>query len=187
MAYNSEYYESSDYYSQMSLSEYSVSPGIRAKFDHLYREMSRIKSVGVTFRRSLDIGCGGSPFSILLSCVQKVLVDLSRVALLGLKKENGVLGDSTFLPFRDCVFDVVIMTDVIEHIPDDKKAVREISRVSSNGGAYILTVPHREELWTSTDVFAGHFRRYTLSKLTDLLQEGEFRILSRLLLFRLLY
>jgi 2-polyprenyl-3-methyl-5-hydroxy-6-metoxy-1,4-benzoquinol methylase len=45
-------------------------------------------------------------------------------------------------PFKDGQFDVVTLNDVIEHVQDEKKAIKEMDRVLKNGGTMIITVPH---------------------------------------------
>jgi SAM-dependent methyltransferase len=45
------------------------------------------------------------------------------------------------IPFNDNEFDVVICNHVLEHVPDDRKALREIFRVLKRGGYAILQVP----------------------------------------------
>ncbi len=45
------------------------------------------------------------------------------------------------MPFKDQEFDVVICNHVLEHVPDDRKAIREIFRVLGHGGLAILQVP----------------------------------------------
>lgn len=50
------------------------------------------------------------------------------------------------LPFKDEAFDVVIMSDVLEHIINPKNAIKEIDRVLSKGGFFLLTVPNKGAL-----------------------------------------
>ncbi len=45
------------------------------------------------------------------------------------------------MPFKDQEFDIVICNHVLEHVPDDRKAIREIFRVLRHGGFAILQVP----------------------------------------------
>ncbi|MEP1095474.1 MAG: methyltransferase domain-containing protein [Cyclobacteriaceae bacterium] len=52
--------------------------------------------------------------------------------------------DVTSLPFDDGTFDLVICCHVLEHIPDDAKAMREIARVLTDYGKAILQVPISE-------------------------------------------
>mgnify|MGYP006274826235 FL=1 len=49
----------------------------------------------------------------------------------------------TALPYASERFDAVVCTEVIEHIPDDAAAVRELARVVKAGGTLIASVPHR--------------------------------------------
>lgn len=55
---------------------------------------------------------------------------------------DGVLHEDLMgTSFRDGEFDVVITTDVLEHVPDAPRAEREIARILKPGGAYVFTVP----------------------------------------------
>ncbi len=172
MAYNSRFYEASGYYGKASVAEYRVNPGIRAKFDTLYRHLAR--NGGTTFTRSLDIGCGGSPFTRLLSCAQRVFVDLSLNALRGLTMENPVQADLAHLPFRSSSFQVMVGTDVLEHLPRDDLATEELGRVGTKNAVLVLTVPHNPALWSSSDQYEGHFRRYSVASLAKCLAFGDF-------------
>jgi SAM-dependent methyltransferase len=49
--------------------------------------------------------------------------------------------DATTLPFADDSFDLVLFSEVIEHVPDARMAIREISRVLRPGGALLITWP----------------------------------------------
>ncbi len=176
MAYYSDFYETSGYYGKASVAEYRVNPGIRAKFDTLYRHLAR--RGGTTFSRSLDIGCGGSPFTRLLSCAQRIFVDLSLAPLRGLRGENPVQADLAHLPFRPSSFQVMVGTDVLEHLPRDDLATQEIGRVAAKGAGLVLTVPHNPALWSSSDQYEGHFRRYSVESLRKCLSLGGFAVQS---------
>lgn len=55
-----------------------------------------------------------------------------------------VVADATALPFPDASFDIVTFFDVLEHIPDDARAVEEALRVVRPGGFVLVTTPgHR--------------------------------------------
>jgi SAM-dependent methyltransferase len=56
------------------------------------------------------------------------------------------IADATQLTFADSSFDIVIANHILEHIPDDKKAMREIYRVLGPQGVAILQVPYSETL-----------------------------------------
>ncbi len=57
--------------------------------------------------------------------------------------------DIQYLPFKDNIFDIIICSHVLEHIPDDKKGMREIFRVLEKKGWAILQVPVNEDLNTT--------------------------------------
>ncbi len=71
-------------------------------------------------------------------------------------------GDILAMPFRDDSFDVVLATDIIEHVEDDGRALAEIARVLRPGGKVLLTVPAFAALWGLQDRVAQHKRRYRL-------------------------
>jgi SAM-dependent methyltransferase len=67
------------------------------------------------------------------------------------------------------LFDVVGCFDVLEHIPDDQRAVEELARAVRPGGGLILTVPQHRRLWSVADEIGHHQRRYTRTRLLRLL------------------
>jgi len=79
-------------------------------------------------------------------CLQLVLRPGSRAYVRGdlLTAECDVRQDATRLPFAAGVFDLVVASDVLEHIPDDRAALAEIRRVLRLGGIAILTVPQSD-------------------------------------------
>jgi SAM-dependent methyltransferase len=78
-----------------------------------------------------------------------------------------VQGDALALPFPDGAFDRVICSEVLEHLPDDVGAMRELARVLRSGGTMAVTVPRfGPELvnWALSDEYhnvpGGHVRIY---------------------------
>lgn len=67
--------------------------------------------------------------------------------------------------------------DVIEHIQDDEKFVKEIHTMLKPEGTLFVTVPAFQFLWSDEDKDAGHFRRYSRNSLTELLKNNNFEIL----------
>ena len=76
-------------------------------------------------------------------------------------------GDACSLPYADNRFDLVVATDVIEHVDQDGRALDEIRRVLKPGGYALVTVPAFPSLWGSQDVVAHHKRRYRMMPLRD--------------------
>lgn len=69
-------------------------------------------------------------------------------------------GDATALPFPDASFDLVLATDIIEHVDDDAAALREMRRVLKPDGRVLITVPAFMLLWGLQDRIGHHKRRY---------------------------
>ena len=83
-----------------------------------------------------------------------------------------VVGDMTRLPFRDGVFAGVTTGETLEHLPDDVAAAGEIGRVLADGGACIATVPALQSLWTASDDYYEHLRRYSSRQLSQLFERA---------------
>lgn len=73
-------------------------------------------------------------------------------------------------------FAAVGLFDVIEHIEDDAGFLCSIKTLLRKGGRLYATVPAYSSLWSDHDVEAGHFRRYTLPEICELLTSVGFRI-----------
>jgi SAM-dependent methyltransferase len=71
-------------------------------------------------------------------------------------------GDVCNLPFVDASLDLVLATDIIEHVEDDRRALSEIARVLVPGGNALITVPAFQSLWGLQDEVSHHLRRYRL-------------------------
>ena len=77
-------------------------------------------------------------------------------------------GDICAMPWPDSSFDLVLATDIVEHVENDRQALAEIVRVLTPGGHVLITVPTFQSLWGHKDEFAHHKRRYRLQSLLDL-------------------
>ena len=73
-------------------------------------------------------------------------------------------------------FDAVVAGDVLQSLPDDSIALRELRRVLKDGGSLCLTVPAYTWLWGEEDEVRGHQRRYTASELRRKLNNCGFEI-----------
>ena len=62
--------------------------------------------------------------------------------------KNIRLADATNLPFADSAFDLLIANHILEHIPEDQTAMKEMHRVLNDKGLAILQVPYSETLDT---------------------------------------
>ncbi|MCX7982336.1 MAG: class I SAM-dependent methyltransferase [Syntrophales bacterium] len=88
-----------------------------------------------------------------------------------------IKGDVTNLPFKDEVFDAVICSEVLEHICDSTKAIRELVRVLKPGGPLAVSVPRyfpERICWALSQDYhnekGGHIRIYRKKELMALLE-----------------
>lgn len=126
--------------------------------------------------RSLDVGCGGGGLLAWLSERGEAWgMDVSEDALAicrdkGLNVQRGALPDD--VPFEEGKFDVVVASDVIEHVEDDRSALARLVSLTRPGGVLVFTVPAYEWMWSRHDEAHGHFRRYTRRRFLALF-EGQ--------------
>jgi SAM-dependent methyltransferase len=130
--------------------------------------------------RILDIGCGpGNTIRRFLRAGDVYGFDYSLDSLAfartkGIK--NVFSGDSVALPIASGAFDCVIALDVLEHVEDDARLLREIVRVLRPGGLFFITVPAFMALWRYHDEAYGHFRRYRRGELDRRVREAGLEV-----------
>ena len=74
--------------------------------------------------------------------------------------------------------------DVIEHVEDDMAFLQSIKYLLEQGGRLYATVPAYSFLWSEEDIIAGHFRRYTLKEITNLLESAGLQVEFASYIFR---
>ncbi len=129
--------------------------------------------------RVLDLGCGtGGTMKALSGLARFVGLDMSPTAGRFTASRTGeavACGLATDLPLRDGSLDAVLALDVLEHIPDDARAVREVRRVLKPDGVLLATVPCHPFLFSEHDLALHHVRRYTRKGFLALLRDHGFR------------
>jgi len=108
----------------------------------------------------LDVGCGNARDirGFLNYACYSVGVDISAGMLLDGKRRVSrhsgpgtadlMKSDALVLPFPDNVFDKVVSSEVIEHIPNWRAAVAEMARVLKPGGRIAITTPNSEGIYS---------------------------------------
>jgi SAM-dependent methyltransferase len=81
-------------------------------------------------------------------------------------------------PSRGERVDTILLSEVLEHLEDDRGTLSACASLLSPGGHLVLTVPANPRLWTSWDDLAGHLRRYTRTELVSKLTDAGFRVES---------
>jgi SAM-dependent methyltransferase len=127
-------------------------------------------------RRILDLGCGtGTMLTYLrrFGNAEGVDADEQAVGFCHARGEDRVqLLESKTLPFPDDSFDLLTALDVLEHIEDDRGALREVARVLRPGGIFLATVPAHGWMWGAQDEISHHFRRYSAGELKRKIPEA---------------
>ncbi len=113
----------------------------------------------------LDTGAGWGRFRPLFRHCRYIAQDLCTVAEWNYGHIS-VVSDLQHLPFYDNTFDLVISTQVLEHVKDPAQAIIEMHRVLKPGGSLLLTLPQGwKEHQAPHDYF--RFARYGLITLLD--------------------
>jgi SAM-dependent methyltransferase len=123
--------------------------------------------------RICELGCGtGGNLTAVAWKHDVVGVECSELALayarrkLGSRVRQGSLPDGVDLPVESC--DVVLLTDVLEHIEDDTRSAAAALRLLKPGGIVIATVPAYQWLYSPRDAQHEHVRRYGKSEFRSL-------------------
>jgi SAM-dependent methyltransferase len=128
----------------------------------------------------LDVGCGtGLNLKELQAVLSAFGVDSSQEALKFCRerKLNGLINAAAdLLPFKEKSFHLIMAVDVLEHVDNDLKVIKEFSRVCKTGGFLIVHVPAFQFLYSDHDVAIGHKKRYSIKELKRKLSESFFEI-----------
>ena len=137
----------------------------------------------------LEVGSGRGYVACLLALTQNLrsLIGLEPdLAYLRQSRQladaNGALvfspvaGRGQHLPFADATFDWVLISEVLEHIPQPVPVVREAARVLRPGGRALLTVPRHGAMPPGT--VAGHVHDFTSEAFRDLIDQAPLRLLD---------
>ena len=147
----------------------------------------------------LDLGCGNGRHSfegaargahVIAADLDPAAPALTQEMLQGLDIDAsqvtaGLGADALRLPFPDATFDRIVVSEVLEHIPDDASALSEIARVLKPGGRVAATVPRywpERVCWTlSTEYHSnpgGHVRIYRTSQLLGRVRAAGFDVVG---------
>lgn len=102
------------------------------------------------------------------------------------------------LPYPDNTFDMIVSSEVMEHLSDDAKALKELKRVLKKNGSVLITVPNLhfpflwdplnwllmklfnthmpKDIWWLAGIWADHERLYTAQQLHDLAKKADMKV-----------
>lgn len=131
--------------------------------------------------RILEVGCGtGSNLAMLQRYGRVDAIEPDAGARALASRRGGIAVSGGFLPdeaeIEDEAYDLIVLLDVLEHIPDDRGTLALLTGKLKPGGRLMLTVPASPWMWSSHDVAHHHQRRYTAKTLRRVLGDGGFRL-----------
>lgn len=142
----------------------------------LERDLPRKKGLEI-----LDAGCGGGATMESLRRYGRVRgIEIAEEAV-EYNRERGrevIQCSIEEMPLADESFDLTLAMDVMEHLPDDLRALKELYRTLHPGGSLLVTVPALQMLWGAHDVANGHYRRYTVDQLRSRVEDAGFEVVT---------
>jgi SAM-dependent methyltransferase len=135
------------------------------------------------YRRGAHVVCA----DLLHDDLRRALATLTAMAGAGEAPPDAAFAaaraDALRLPFGDAAFDHVVAAEVLEHIPEDRTAMREIARVLRPGGTAAVSVPRwlpERVCWLLSDRYhdrpGGHVRVYRGHELRGRLAAAGLRV-----------
>ncbi len=139
-------------------------------------------------KRILEVGCGLGNFTHyfrdreLVVSVDPVPEAIETVAGRYLHHDHimPTIGDITDDELVDHLaaseFDTAVCLNVLEHIPDDEKALVNMYRALAPGGRLLLLVPQGRRLYGTLDYYLDHYRRYRYKEVLRMMRAAGFSI-----------
>ena len=130
----------------------------------------------------LEVGCSAGPLMRRLHAAgfsNVTGIDLSEDAIQRCHAEglpNAAVMDAANPQYADQSFDLLIASDVLEHIGDERTALRNWLRILKPGGQLVVCVPAFTFLWSHHDTVNHHRRRYTRKALRAALGRAGFAV-----------
>jgi SAM-dependent methyltransferase len=152
---------------------------------HRYFDWQFRLAKGQIGQRVLEVGCGLGNFTRLLVDRELVVaIDVEPECVVKLRQSLGgqsnlvalhmdVL-DPGFLQLARDGLDSIVCLNVLEHVRDDRQALRHMHAVLSPHGRVVLIVPAFQALYGPIDHNLGHYRRYSKTSMAELAESAGF-------------
>jgi SAM-dependent methyltransferase len=169
-----------EYFSELSRLE-GESFWFRARNELILWALQTYKPDANTF---LEVGCGtGFVLSGIARTYPKLALSGSEIFLAGLSHAAERVPSAHFMqmdarrvPFVD-EFDAIGAFDVLEHINEDETVLAQLHNAIKPGGVLLLTVPQHPWLWSASDEYAFHVRRYTRAEIEQKVRASGFELI----------
>jgi SAM-dependent methyltransferase len=131
----------------------------------------------------LDVGCGDMklekylPPNIIYNAFD-LRVDLGT-SIARKKRSNVIQADATSMPIKDNNVDMLVSTEVLEHIPKYDIAINEIYRVCKNNAIVIISIPNNYcHKYDKKGPHPDHCNNWTYEGFIDLMNDKNFKLLE---------
>lgn len=169
-----------EYFSELSRLE-AQNFWFRARNELILWALRTYKPDASTF---LEVGCGtGFVLSGIARAYPKLALSGSEIFLAGLSHAAERVPSAHFMqmdarrvPFVE-EFDAIGAFDVLEHIEEDETVLAQLHGAIKSGGVLLLTVPQHPWLWSASDEYACHVRRYTRTEIEQKVLSAGFELL----------
>jgi hypothetical protein len=158
----------------------------------LYRFVKKIHSQFGKPLTIIDFGAGSGFFSFDLEEHHHEMVE--KFFLVDIEYTDKELSDTKGQKIEkrrempdNMEFAVVVMMDVLEHIEQDEAILNHIKSKCRHHCYFFITVPAFMSLWSGHDIYLGHYRRYRISTLGNLLKKVNFQIASISYLYGIIF
>jgi SAM-dependent methyltransferase len=170
-----------EYFSELALLEKS-SFWFRSRNKLILWALSAYKSNAQNF---LEVGCGtGFVLSGIAKSHPNMSLSGSEIFLAGLSYASARVPqaklmqmDARQVPFLD-EFDAIGAFDVLEHIEEDGDVLLQLYKAMKPQGVLLLTVPQHPNLWSASDEYACHVRRYRCCEVEAKVRGAGFNVLK---------
>jgi SAM-dependent methyltransferase len=143
--------------------------------EHMGRRVLEVGAGIGTITRELE---GGAELLVALE-VEEFYVERLRNRFRGKPHVRPYLSDVALADWealKDERLDTIVLSNVLEHIPDDGGAVQRFGQILQPGGRLLVLVPALPQIYGSLDEAVGHHRRYTPDMLRSVLQGNGFAV-----------
>ena len=182
-----------------------IDPAYAKRAFFIFREIESLRPKTV-----LDVGCGRGFYLKALTLypfIKKIYgVDINKLyiakakSLIGDKRVIIKIASIESLPFSENTFDCVISSEILEHIPDVDKGLKEINRVLKPGGTLLITVPNNnfpffwdplnwilmrlfkthinKDIWWLAGMWADHQRLFAVKEIEQKKKKNGYKVLN---------
>lgn len=146
----------------------------------------------------LDLGCGIGNLTAALKKEKPSLkvtgIDINKKAI---KKANTLFPQTNFLkadisnlPFKNNTFEIITGFDILEHLSNPKKVLKEVYRILKKGGIVHFSTPLEGQPgtlywllsylnWHGKEKYAGHQQKFSRSSFLKLIKKSGFKIINQ--------